>query len=143
MILTRTETCIQLTYTLEEYKEFNHAIVAFRNEIAGTLRNEIPGLQDEDKEYFETLNDEFIHTLDYIDRTMVCSRTETGMRLTFSVDEYDKFDENIGLLRIVLNNFQEWHNHRGEYERANALENLQNLIDVFMSLLGIHIILDS
>jgi hypothetical protein len=143
MILTRTETCIQLTYTLEEYKEFNHAIVAFRNEISGTLRNEIPGLQDEDKEYFETLNDEFIHTLDYVDRTMVCSRTETGMRLTFSVDEYDKLDENIGLLRIVLNNFQERHNHRGEYEKANALENLQNLIDVFMSLLGNHIILDS
>jgi len=63
MMLTRTETCIQLTYTLEEYKEFNHAIVAFSNEIAGTLRNEIPGLQDEDKEYFETLNDDFIHTL--------------------------------------------------------------------------------
>jgi hypothetical protein len=143
MILTRTETCIQLTYTLEEYKEFNHAIVAFSNEIAGTLRNEIPALKDEYKEYFETLNDDFIHTLYYIDRTMVCSRTETGMRLTFSVDEYDKFDENIGLLRIYLNNFQEWRNHRGEYEKANALENLQDLIDVFMRLLGNHMILDS
>src|SRR5437660_2459452 len=36
MILTRSDTSVQLTYTLEEYKEFNHAIVAFRNEITRT-----------------------------------------------------------------------------------------------------------
>jgi len=41
MILTRSETSVQLTYTLGEYREFNHAIVAFRNEITGTLRNEV------------------------------------------------------------------------------------------------------
>jgi hypothetical protein len=52
MILTRSETSIQLTYTLEEYKEFNYAIVNFRNELAGTLRSEIPNLQGKDKKYF-------------------------------------------------------------------------------------------
>jgi hypothetical protein len=35
MILTRSETAIQLTYTLEEYKEFNYATVNFKNELTG------------------------------------------------------------------------------------------------------------
>ena len=48
---------------------------------------------------------------------MLCSRTETGMRLTFSIDEYAKFDENIRLLRIDLNYWQEWYHDRGEYEK--------------------------
>jgi hypothetical protein len=120
MILSRSETGVQLTYTLEEYKKFNHAIVTFRNEITETLRNEVLDLQGDDKEYLETLINEFIHTLDYIDRSMVCSRTEAGMRLTFSVDEFDKFDENIGLLSIDLYGFQEWYNHTGEWEKADA-----------------------
>src|SRR5262245_57786948 len=30
MMLTRSETSIQLTYTPKEYEEFNHALVAFR-----------------------------------------------------------------------------------------------------------------
>jgi hypothetical protein len=55
MILTRSEASVQLTYAQEEYKEFNDAVLGLRNEIAGTLRNEIPNLHDEDKEYFETL----------------------------------------------------------------------------------------
>jgi hypothetical protein len=45
MILSRSETSVQLTYTLEEYKEFNHAIVSFRSEITETLRNQIFDLQ--------------------------------------------------------------------------------------------------
>lgn len=143
VILTRTETCVQLTYTLDEYKEFNHVIVAFRNEITTTLRNETRDLQDDDKEYFSLLADKLVHALDYIDRTMVCSRTETGMRLTFIIDEYDKFNENIGLLRMDLCGFQEFHNHRGEYEKEDALENIEDLIDVFVRLLGNRMIVDS
>jgi hypothetical protein len=121
VILTRTETCVHLTYTLDEYKEFNHAIAAFGNEIATTLRNETPALHDDDKEYFNELMNQLIHTLDYVDRTMVCFRTETGMRLTFIIDEYDKFNENIGLLRMDLFDFQEFCNQRGEYGKENAL----------------------
>jgi hypothetical protein len=104
MILSLSETSVQLSYTLDEYREFNQAIVAFRNEITSTLRNEVSCFRfdGEMKEYFVNLEREFIDTLDYIDRSMLCSRTETGMRLTFSVDEYSKFDENIGLLRIDL-----------------------------------------
>ena len=143
VILTRTETCVQLTYTLDEYKEFNHAIVAFRNEITTTLINAIPDLHDDDKEYFSLLTDDLVHTLDYIDHTMVCYRTETGMRLTFIIDEYNKFNENIGLLRLDLSGFQQFHNHRGEYEKEDTLENIQDLVDVFIRLLGNRIILDS
>jgi hypothetical protein len=143
VILTRTETCVQLTYTLDEYKEFNRAIVAFRTEINGTLRNEIFGLQDTVKEHCETLHAEFISTLDYIDRSMLCSRTETGMRLTFSVDKFDKFNDNIALLSIDLFGFQAWHVHTGECEKADALENLHCLTDIFMRLLGNRMILDS
>jgi len=143
VILTRTETCVQLTYTLDEYKEFNHVIVAFRNEITTTLRNETHDLQDDDKEYFSMLADKLVHTLDYIDRTMVCSRTETGMRLTFIIDEYDKFNENIGLLRMDLCGFQEFYNHRGEYEKEDDLENIEELIDIFVRLLGNRMIVDS
>jgi hypothetical protein len=143
MILTRSETSVQLTYTLGEYREFNHAIVAFRNEITGTLRNEVSRFHGETKEYFTILEQELIHTLDYVDRSMLCSRTETGMRLTFSIDEYAKFDENIRLLRIDLNYWQEWYHDRGEYEKKDGLENLQDLIDVFSRLLGNRTILDS
>ena len=66
MILTRSETSVQLTYTLGEYREFNHAIVAFRNEITGTLRNEVSRFHGETKEYFTILEQELIHTLDYV-----------------------------------------------------------------------------
>lgn len=143
MNLTRSETSVQLTYTLEEYKEFNHAIVAFRNEITCTLKNEVSPFHGETKEYFEILIQEFIHTLDYVDRSMLWSRTETGMRLTFSIDEYDKFDDNRALLRIDLNYWQECYHDRGEYEKKDGLENLQDLIDVFSRLLGNRRILDS
>jgi hypothetical protein len=84
-----------------------------------------------------------MHTLDYIDRTMIVSRTETGIQLTFSVQEYEKFDENIALLRLDLGGFQEWYNRRGEHEKEDALEDSQNLIDILMRLLGNKIILDS
>jgi hypothetical protein len=145
MILTRSETSVQLTYTLEEYREFNHAIVTFRNEITSTLRNEVSSFDfdGETKEYFEILDQEFIHTLDYVDRWMLCYRTDSGMRLTFRIDEYDKFNENIGLLRIDLSYWQECYHDRGEYEKKDGLENLQDLIDVFSRLLGNRRILDS
>jgi hypothetical protein len=68
MILTRSKTSIQLTYTAEEYNEFNDAALGLRNEIVGTLRNEVPNLHHDDKEYFETLTDELVQTLDYIDQ---------------------------------------------------------------------------
>ena len=142
MILTRGETSIQLTFTLDEYRQFNTAIVEFRNEVIGTFSNGIPNLGPEDREYFDTLQDDFMHTLNYIDRTIV-SRTQAGIRLTFSVREYDMFGENIGLLRLDVTGFQEWYNSRGEYQKENDLENLQRLIDIFMRLLGNRIILDS
>lgn len=140
MILTRSETSIQLTYSLEEFKEFNHTLVKFRNEITGTLRNKVPDLRGEDKEYFETLRDEFIHTLDYIDHTMFITRTAAGLQLTFGVQEYEKFDNNLGFLRYDLDGFQEWYNSKGEYEKVDALENIHKLIDIFIPLLGNKII---
>ena len=143
MILARSETAIQLTYTLEEYKEFNHAVVAFRSEINSTLRNEIGNLHGDDKEYFATLNDEFLYTLEYIDRTMIATRTASGIQLTFSVQEYEKFNDNISFLRFDLSGFQEWHHDRGEYEKEDAFENAQNLVDIFMRLLGNKRVLDS
>jgi hypothetical protein len=76
MIITRSETSIQLTYSPKEYDEFNHAIVAFRREINGTLRNQILSLDNDSKEYFLTLTDELAQTLDYIDSAMIVTRTE-------------------------------------------------------------------
>ena len=143
MILTRTETSIQLTYTPEEYSEFNHTTIAFRREIDDTLRNQISILYDDDKEYYRTLNDEFLQTLDYIDTAMIVVRSETGFQLIFSVQEFEKFNCNIGYLRMDLLGFQEWYHSRGEYENENALEASQDLIDIFMRLLGNKVILDS
>ena len=71
MMLTRSETSIQLIYTPKEYEEFNHALVAFRREINTTLRDQITSLNDSDREYWQTLNEEVIQALDYIDRAMI------------------------------------------------------------------------
>jgi hypothetical protein len=143
MILTRSETSVQLIYTLDEYREFNRAIVAFRNEITCALRHEVSRFDGETKEYFVNLEREFIDTLDYVDRSMLCSRTATGLRLTFNIEEYAKFDENLELLRIDLNYWQEWYHDRGEYKKKDDLESLQDLIDVFGRLLGNRKISDS
>lgn len=136
MILTRSEISIQLTYSPEEYNEFNLATAAFRREINNTLRGEISTLDDEDKKYFRTLNDEFIQTLDYIDSAMIVTRTETGFQLIFSVQEFDKFNLNIGYLRDDLIGFQEWYVSRGECKKSDALEASQDLIDIFFRLMG-------
>jgi hypothetical protein len=101
MILIRSETSIQLTYTPKEYDEFNHALVAFRRELSTTLRDIIPSPDDNDREYFRTLSDEFIQSLDYIDR-LIATRTEAGIQLTLNVQEFDKFDQNMGLLSMDL-----------------------------------------
>jgi hypothetical protein len=46
-------------------------------------------------------------------------------------------------LSIDLYGLQAWHNHTGEWEKADALENFHCLTDVFMRLLGNRKILDS
>ena len=143
MILTRSDTSIHLTYTPTEYEQFNHALVAFRGEINTTLRDQIPLLNNNDKEYFRTLNEEFIQTLDYIDRAMIVTRRDGGFQLIFDVEEFEKFDQNIGLLRMDLMGFQEWYHSRGEYEKGNAFEAARDLIDIFFRLLGGKEILDS
>jgi hypothetical protein len=142
MMLTRSETSIQLIYTPKEYEEFNHALVAFRREINTTLRDQITSLDDSDREYWQTLNEEFIQTLDYIDRAMIVIRREGGFQLFFNVEEFERFDSNIGFLRMDLCGFQEWYHSRGEYEKENALEAAQDLIDISIRLLGNKIILD-
>jgi hypothetical protein len=143
MILTRSETSIQLTYTPKEYDEFNHALVSFRREINTTLRDRISSLDDNDKEYWRTLRDEFIQTLDYIDSAMIVSRTKDGFHLIFNVEEFEKFTDNIGFVRMDLSGFQEWHHCRGECEKEKALEAAQNIIDIFFRLLGYKQGLDS
>jgi hypothetical protein len=143
MILTRSDTSIQLTYTPKEYDEFNHALVAFRKEINTTLRDQLPTLNDNDKEYWRTLNEEFIQTLDYIDRAMIVTRREGGFQLLFNVEEFEKFSDNIGFLSMDLRGFQEWYHCTGEYEKENAVEAAQDLIDIFFRLLGYKEILDS
>jgi hypothetical protein len=117
--------------------------VAFRNEINTTLRNEIHNLHDDDKEDFATLSDELIDTLEYIDHTMIVTPVATNIQLTFSVEGYERFNNNIGFLRFDLSGFQEWHHERREYEKADAFGNAQNLIDIFIRLLGNNRILDS
>ena len=74
---------------------------------------------------------------------MVVSRTKGGFQLFLNVEEFERFDNNIGFLRMDLCGFQEWCHSRGEYEKENALEASQDLIDIFMRLLGYKRILDS
>ena len=143
MILTCNENAIQLTYSLEEYEQFSRAAVGFRNEINSTLRDEISNLDRESKKYFIKLMDEFIRSLEYIDRTVIVTRAGAGIQLTFSVKEYTKFNDNIGFLRLDLCGFQEGYNYRGEHEKANTLEDAQDLIDIFIRLLGNKITLDA
>jgi hypothetical protein len=142
MILTRNETSIQLTYTPKKYAEFNHALVAFRRELSTRLRDIIPSLDDNDREYFRTLSDEFIQSLDYIDRA-IATRTEAGIQLTLNAQEFDKFDESIGFLSIDLYGFQEWYHRSGEREKEKAIDAVQDLTDIFFRLLGYKQILDS
>jgi hypothetical protein len=115
MILTCSESNVQLTYTFDEQKEFACAIEAFRREINTTLRKEISALRGPPRER----HDEFIESLDYIDSTMIIARShaETDIR------EFEEFIENIGVLRIYLTVFQKWYHDRGEHE------NSQDLID--------------
>jgi hypothetical protein len=42
-----------------------------------------------------------------------------------------------------LSGFQEWYHCRGEYEKEKAFEAAQDLIDIFIRLLGNKLILDS
>jgi hypothetical protein len=74
---------------------------------------------------------------------MVVTPTEAGIMLTFSADDYERFNTNVGLLRFDVSGFQEWHYHKGEHEKVNAFEHSQNLIDIFVRLLGNKIILNS
>ena len=50
--------------------------------------------------------------------------------------EYDKFQDAIGYLRTDLTCFQDWYNSRGEHEKSDALDNLQDLLDNFIYLMG-------
>jgi hypothetical protein len=136
MIVTQSENNIQLTYALDEYEEFQCAIAAFTQEINNTLRKELLNLPGDIRKYFCELIHEFIESLDYIDHSMFVTRLNTGIQLTLDTREFDKFANNIGILRIYLSDFQDWYHDRGEYEKRNALENAQDLIDTFMVLLG-------
>jgi hypothetical protein len=143
MIVTSSESATQLTYSLEEYEQFSRAAAAFRKEINSTLRSEILNLNRESKKYFRKLMDEFIQSLEYIDRTVIVTRAGAGIQLTFSVKKYTKFNDNIGFLRLDLCGFQEAYHYEGEHEKANALEAAQDLIDIFIRLLGDKITLDA
>jgi hypothetical protein len=59
---------------------------------------------------------------------MIARRTEAGIE---------------SFLRFDLSGFQEWHHDRGEYEKEDAFENAQDLVDIFMRLLGNKRVLDS
>src|SRR5262249_4047823 len=121
----------------------NHALGSFRNEINTTLRHQITSLNQDDKEYWRTLNEELIETLNYIDSGMIVGRAKGGFQLILDVEEFEKFDNNIGFLRMDLCGFQEWYHCRGEYEKEKALEAAQDVIDIFVRLLGNKLILAS
>jgi hypothetical protein len=74
---------------------------------------------------------------------MIIARTKTGFQLTLNAQAFDKFNDNIGYLSLDLFRFQEWYEHKGEYEKEKALEASQDLIDIFIRLLGNTIISDS
>jgi hypothetical protein len=133
MILTHSESNVQLTYTLDEHKEFTCTIEAFNREINATLRKEISDLRYLTRE----LRDEFIETLDELVHRMIIVRSNAGLQLIFDITEFLKFTEDLEALRISLNDFQEWYDKRDEYEKAKALENSQDLIDKLIALLGI------
>jgi hypothetical protein len=143
LILTRGEASIQLTYTPDEYEEFNRAAVAFRNEITGTLQKEIVKFRGDSREYWDTFVREFVEMLDSIDHVTITTRVEPGFQLTFGVEQFTTFDNNIGFLSLDLLGLQEGYEGRGEYDKCNALENLQHLVNAFVRLLGNKQILDS
>jgi hypothetical protein len=107
------------------------------------LKSQISSLDDSDKEYWQTLNDELIQTLDYIDSGMIIIHTKGGFQLIFNVEEFEKFDSNIGFLRMDLCSFQEGYHCKGQYEKEKALEAAQDVIDIFVLLLGNKQISDS
>jgi len=136
MILTYSDDNVQLAYNPDEYKEFQCAVSAFRKEVSNTLRKEVSNLPDDIGEHFQELIDEFKESLNYIDHSMIVTRSNACTQLTLDTREFDKFGNNTGILRIYLSDFQEWYHDRGEYENRDALENAQDLIDMFMVLLG-------
>jgi hypothetical protein len=136
MILTYSENSVQLAYTPDEYEEFQRAIAAFKQVINDTLRKEISNLPGDIRKDYRGLIHEFKQSLEYIEHSVIVTRSNAGMQLTLDTGEFDKFDNNIGILRIFLSDFQDWYHDRGEYEKRDALENAQDLIDMFMVLLG-------
>jgi ATP-dependent helicase/DNAse subunit B len=133
MILTHNEINVQLTYTLEEHEAFTRTIESFIREINATLRKKTPWYLTRE------LRDEFIETLDDLERTMMIARSNAGIQLTLDIQEFLKFTENLQALRFFLNDFQEWYDHRDEYEKAETFENSQDLIDRLIALLGINV----
>ena len=133
MIHTHSENDVQLTYTLDEYKEFTCTIEAFKREINETLRKETP------RYLTRELHDEFTKTLDDLEHTMIIAGSNAGTRVIFDLQSFLKFTENLEALRIFLNDFQEWYDKRDEYEKAKVFENSQDLIDKLLVLLGINL----
>ena len=144
MILIVNDSGVQLTSTLEEFRKFNETIVQFQYALDDAFRNKVFATEyEEDKEHFNILQDDFAHSLKYMDRGMVICREPGGIRFMLDREEYDKFQDALDYLRIDLTGFQNWHNSRGEHEKSDALDNLQDLIDNFIYLMGNKIIRDS
>jgi len=71
MILIVNESGVHLTSTLEEFRKFNETIVRFRYALDDAFRTKIPAVEDEEsKEHFNTLQDDFAHSLKYMDQGM-------------------------------------------------------------------------
>jgi hypothetical protein len=137
------KTNVKLTYTLEEYQELNELVPLFRNELAATLRDVMPRLHSEDKEYVNNLKNELTAILEYIANDMQVARSKSAIKLTFDADKYNNFVENIGFLQLDLLGFQDWYYHAGDYEEAESFEKLLNLNDVLFRLLRLKIMLDN
>jgi len=137
MILIVNESGVHLTSTLEEFRKFNETIVRFRYALDDAFRTKIPAVEDEEsKEHFNTLQDDFAHSLKYMDQGMVICRAPGGIRLMLDRAEYDKFRGCHRLPQNGPNLFQDWYNSRGEHEKSDALDNLQDLLDNFIYLMG-------
>jgi len=138
------KTNVQLTYTLEEYQEFNEFIPLYRNWFTITMRDRIPEPNPDDVEYLANLQNELTDVLNYIAHDLPVVRTKKEViKLMFKSEKYYNLVDNIGFLQMDLLGYQDWYIHVGDYVKEESLEKLLDLNDVFMRLLRLKMTLDT